>query len=287
MNIVVTGATGNIGRRVTTELASKGVSVVALARDSAKGAPLEAAGARVAVGSFEDAASLERAFSGADTLVLITAANAHADAQTSRALAAAKSAGVRKIVRVSALKADADGPTDNTRQHARTEAALKASGLTHVILRPHLFFQNLFASLPTILSEGKIYWGVGEARMGIVDTRDVADAVVVAATTDRFDGGTFELTGPASVDYHAVAAAIGRALGRDVAYQAVPPEAAAEALRRFGVDDWTVNVVRDYCTAYARGWGDFTTEDVARITGHAPRSADDFAREVLAPAARG
>ena len=284
-SIVVTGATGTIGRRVVEGLIAQKTPVIALLRNASKGAPLEAIGARIAIGSFDDRASLVKAFTGADTLVLITASNARADEQTMSAIAAAKTADVRKIVRISALKADPNGPTDNTRQHGRTEAALKASGLEYVILRPHLFLQNLLGSLPTILGEGKVYFGVGDGRMGMVDTRDVSDAAVVAATTDMHDGATLELTGPASIDYHAVASAIGSGLGREVSYVAVPPAAAGEAMRRFGADEWTVGVVRDYCTAYSSGWGDFTTDHVERITGRAPRSVDDFVRDVLAPAA--
>ncbi len=282
-NITVTGATGTIGRRVVDGLAARSAAVTALVRDPAKAVP----GARSAVGAFEDPASLQRAFAGADTVVLITAANANAAEQTIAAIDAAKAAGVGKIVRISALKADPAGPTDNTRQHGRTEAALKASGLTHVILRPHFFMQNLLGALPTILAEGKIYWGTGAGRLGMVDTRDVADAAIAAALTDAHDGGTFELTGPESLDYHAAAAAVSRGLGRPVTYVPVPPDAAGEALRRFGADDWSVAVVRDYCTAYAQGFGDFTTDDVRRITGRAPRSVEDFVREVLVPAARG
>jgi NAD(P)H dehydrogenase (quinone) len=282
--IVVTGATGTIGRRVVEGLLARKQPVTALVHSAAKAPALEALGARTAVGAFEDPASLERAFAGADTVVLITAANAHAAEQTIAAIDAAKRAGVRKIVRVSALKASPDGPTDNTRQHGRTEAALRASGLAFVILRPHLFLQNLLGSIPTITGQGKLFWATGDARMGMIDTRDVADAAVAAATTDRFDGETLELTGPASIDYHQVAAAIARGLGREVAYVPVPPEAAAAAVRAAGADEWTAGIIRDYCTAYARGWGDYTTDAVARVTGHPPRSVDDFVREVLVPA---
>ena len=285
-SIAVTGATGTIGRRVVEGLIATKASVVALVRDASKGAALERLGARLAVGSFEDPASLDGAFAGADTVVLISAANANAAEQTVSAIEAAARSGVRKIVRISALKADPDGPTDNTRQHGRTEAALRDSGLTHVILRPHLFLQNLLASIPTIVGQGKLYFGVGSARMGMVDTRDVADAAVIAATTDRFDGQTLELTGPASIDYNEVAAAIGRGLGREVSYVPVPPAAVAEAVRQSGADEWTAGIIGDYCTAYGKGWGDFTTDAVSQVTGRAPRSLDDFVREVLVPAAR-
>jgi NAD(P)H dehydrogenase (quinone) len=266
--IVVTGSSGTIGQRVVEGLRAKQVPVVEFHRGAG--------------GSFEDAASLDRAFAGADTVVLITPANAHAVEQTVAAIDAAKRNGVRKIVRISALKAGVDGPTDNTRQHGRTEAALKASGLTYVILRPHLFLQNLRWSMGPIQAEGKLYGGNGDGKMGMVDTRDVADAAVIAATSDAFDGGTYELTGPASIDYHQVAAAIGRGLGRTVTYVPVPSDAFAEAARGNGADDWMVGILRDYSAAYARGWGDFTTDNVQRITGHAPRSVDDFVKDVLA-----
>ena len=145
--------------------------------------------------------------------------------------------------------------------------------------------QNLFGSLGSIKGEEKIYWGTDAGKMGMVDTRDVADAAIVAATSDAFDDATFELTGPASIDYHAVAAAVSRGLGRAVAYVAVPPAAAGEAARAFGADEWTVGILRDYCAAYTKGFGDFTTDEIERITGKKPRSVDDFVREVLAPAA--
>jgi uncharacterized protein YbjT (DUF2867 family) len=283
--IVVTGATGTIGSRAVKLLAERGANVTVVVRDPKKADGL---GARsVAVASFDDPEALRRAFEQADTLVAITPSGAGGFEQAMSLFEAARASGVRKVVRVSALKADPEGPTDNTRQHGRTEAALRATGLTHVILRPHLFMQNLLGSLGSILGEGKIYFGCGDGRMGMVDTRDVADCVAAAATSSAFDGETLELTGPKSIDYHEVARAVGRALEREVTFVPVPPEAAGEAMRAFGADDWTVGVVRDYSAAYARNWGDFTTDEVKRVSGHAPRSIDDFAREVLAPAAGG
>jgi len=77
---------------------------------------------------------------------------------------------------------------------------------------------------------------------------------------------------------------LSRALERSISFVPVPPEAAGAALRALGADEWTAGIVRDYCTAYAANWGDFTTDEVRRISGHTPRSIEDFAREGLAPA---
>lgn len=281
--ILVTGATGTIGRPLTTRLAADpSLRVRALVRDPEKAGTI--ANAELVRGDFGDAASLASAMKGIDTLVLVTAAGAHASEQAHAAITAAREAGVRKLVRLSAIKADPEGPTDNTRQHGRTEAEIRASGLTYVFLRPAAFFQNLLWSAQTVLGQGQLYQGTGAAKVGFIDTRDVVDALFAAATSDRFDGQALELTGPRSIDYHEVAAALGRALGRTITYVPVTPEQVSDAVRGMGADPWTVQLVGDYARAYASGWGDAVTDAVPQLTGHPARDIDAFVREVFVPA---
>jgi NAD(P)H dehydrogenase (quinone) len=285
-SIVVTGATGNIGSRVALGLAARHRErVTAFVRDPDRAANLAAAGAALRRGSFEDPESLRRAFAGADTVVLITAGPRLAE-HVDAALEAARASGVRKLVRVSSLKASPDGPTDATRRDGRGEAAIRASGLASVILRGHCFMQNLLHHVGSLRNAGAIYFGVGDGRIGMIDSRDIADAAIAAATSDAWDGQTLELTGPAAIDFHAVAAAIGSELGREVTYIPVPPALAGETARKHGVDADTAQILADFCTAYGQGWGDFTTSHVETLTGRAPRSIADFVREVLAPAVR-
>ncbi len=178
-----------------------------------------------------------------------------------------------------------DGPTDNTRQHARTEAELRASGAATVFLRPVAFFQNLLWSAGAIAGQGALHQAIGGARIGLIDTRDVVDALERAALSDELDGQTFELTGPAAVTYDEVAGALARALGRPVRHVPIAPDALADFARQAGVDEWTAQLVRDYSIAYGRGWGDFTTDAVEKLTRHPARGVDAFAAEVFAPAA--
>jgi uncharacterized protein YbjT (DUF2867 family) len=96
-----------------------------------------------------------------------------------------------------------------------------------------------------------------------------------------------ELTGPASLTLHEVASAISKAFGREIRYVPVPAEAVGESLRKMGMGDWFAEVMTDYSRAYAEGWGDFTTDNVRRLTGHEARSVEAFAREVLAPSLSG
>jgi len=286
--VLVTGATGTTGSQLAARFADRdGLTVRAFVRDPDKAAGLGEAGVELVTGTFEDADSVRTAAAGIDTMVLITAPNPDADDQAGAAIEAAKAVGVRKIVRLSAIKAAVDGPTDNTRLHGQTDAAIIGSGLTYVILRPHYFMQNLFMSADSIAGEGKFYLGMGDGRLGMIDARDIVDCAEQAVLSDAFDDRIIDLTGPESIDFSAAAATLSAALGRPVDYVAVPPEAVEEAIREMGLGDWVAGVLRDYSRAYSENWGDFTTGEVARMTGHPARSFADFAGEVLAPALPG
>jgi uncharacterized protein YbjT (DUF2867 family) len=194
-------------------------------------------------------------------------------------------AGVRKIVRISVFKAAIDGPTDVTRLHGRTDTEIQASGLTYIILRPCFFMQNLFfVAARSIASEGKLYFGTGDGKLGMVDLRDIADCAVQSVVSDAYDNQTFTLTGPEAISFHDIADRLSNILGRPVQYVAVPPEAVEQSIRAIGMGDWYAQVMRDLCKAYRENWGDVSTDDVARIAGHTPRSFDVFTREVFAPA---
>lgn len=286
IDVLITGATGNVGTQaVKTLLANKRVTVRALVRDAAKARWIADLGGELIEGDLDDAVAVGRAMVGVGALALITPAGARASEQAGKVVSVAKQAGVRKIVRLSAIKASEGGPTDNTRQHAITERSIRESGVRYVFLRPNYYMQNLMGNLGSILGEGKLYAGIGSARLALIDARDVGDALAGALLTDQFDGSALELSGPTSVGLGIVAAEIGNVLGRNVAYIPVPPEAAGEAVRAFGLDDWTVKLIVDYSRAYSQGFGDFVTQSVQSLTGKAPRDIGTFAREVIAPAA--
>jgi uncharacterized protein YbjT (DUF2867 family) len=287
VDVLVTGGTGNVGSQALKSLlAKKNLKVRALVRDAAKAQWIADVGGELVEGELDASAAVSRAMVDVQTLALITPASAHASQQAGKVIALAKQAGVRKIVRLSAIKASENGPTDNTRQHGITERAIRESGMRYVFLRPNYFMQNLLGSLGSIVGEGKLYAGMGEAGIALIDARDVGDALAAAVVTDRFDGSALELSGPKSIGHSTVAAEIGKALGRNVSYVAVPPEAAGEAVRAFGLDDWTVQIIVEYSRAYSKGFGDFVTDSVQSLTGQAPRDIGTFAREVIGPKAK-
>jgi uncharacterized protein YbjT (DUF2867 family) len=287
-SILVSGATGKIGRQLVPRLAAYGdIAVRAFVRNADQAIPFTVAGAELAIGTFEDSQAVRTALAGIDTLVLITAANPNAANQARMMLAAAEEEGVRKIVRLSVFKAAVDGPTAVTRLHGHTDAEILSSGLTSIILRPPFFMQNLlFMAARSLASEGKLYFGTGEGKLGIVDLRDIVDCIEQSVIADTHDNQIYTLTGPASISFGDIASRLARILEQPVRYVGVPPEAVEQSIRALGMGDWYARVMRDLCQAYSANWGDVTTDHVARLTGYAPRSFDAFAREVFVPAFR-
>jgi len=136
-SITVTGATGNIGSLVVATLLEKGTQVKALVRDPSKAEELRKSGVEIVEGEFTDAEAVRKAMEGADSALLIAPPNPDAVKQMSALIAAAKNSGNPHVVRISAIGAAVDAPTDNGRLHYQSDTELADSGLPHTILRPH------------------------------------------------------------------------------------------------------------------------------------------------------
>ena len=283
--ILVTGATGTIGMSLVPLLcANRDIDCRAFVRDTEKARPLADAGAELATGTFDDAHSLAAAMQAVDAVVLIVPPSPQCVAWNAAILDAASSAGVRKVVRISAVKSAEDGRTENTRLHGRCDRLLRESGLDYVILRPNYFMQNIFMSLDSIRNDDLFYAGMSEGRLAMIDARDVAESAAVAATAGDFDNQAFEISGPASISFVDVADALSEVAGRPISYVPISPDDVRASILQMGLGKWTADLLGEYSEAYADGWGDLVTDNVRRITGHAPRSFIEFATEVLAPA---
>lgn len=279
--ILVTGANGTIGLHLLRELKQTPWHVRALVRSAENARLVSSMGAEAVRGDFSDLPSLFEAMAGIDTLVLITSANPQAAQQASAALHAALECGVRKVVRISAIKAGVTGPTANTVLHAATEDELVRSGMGYVILRPNLFMQNMFLATQTIAEHSSFFFGMGDARMGMVDTRAVAECAAECVLSDHFNGNIYEVTGAKSLSYFDVASALSEELKRTITYVPVMPQDVYDGIVGAGWDEWIAGISRDYAQAYRSGWGDFTTGAVSTICGRPPRNIKTFIREVF------
>jgi uncharacterized protein YbjT (DUF2867 family) len=278
--ILLTGATGNVSSAIIHELQGSGHKLVGLVRDPVKAQPLAALGVELRTGDLSDLRTVENAFAGVDVAWLLTAPSELAPIQASNILWGARQGGVKHVVRMSAVGAAHDAPTLNSRLHALSDSEVERSGIPFTIVKPHFFLQNLMMSAQTIAEQGTLYFALGDAKQPMIDVRDIASsAAAILRNPSAHAGKTYTLTGPTAVGLDQVAASIGEAIGKPVKYVALPVAAMVEQVAKFGLSTYNLIAIRDYMTAYSRGWGSQVTTSVKDLTGKAPRTTGEFARD--------
>lgn len=189
--------------------------------------------------------------------------------------------GAKHVVRISAIGAGRDEPSISLSFHWRGEQAVEASGIAYTHVRANSFDQNTLFDAATIASEGKFYGCVSKARFAKVDARDVGEVVARILTEDGHEGQTYELTGPEPLTYEEIAEKLSRALGSEIRYVDIEPDAYAAALEAAGLPDW---LAKELAELYGRGFyreggAGSVTGAIERILGRPPRSYDEFARD--------
>lgn len=280
--VLITGATGSVSGALLQALQTPpGLRLRAMVRDQNKAGALRARGVEVVSGDLDEPESLPRAFDGVQDLWLLNAVGPRQPENSMNALWAAKRAGVERVVRLSAIGAAHDAPSRNGRLHALSDAELMSSGLKWTILRPHFFTQNLLMTAQTVAAQGAFYWDMGNGRLGMVDVRDIGEvaAKILLSAPDTHHGKIYTPTGPAAISLTEAATQMSEGLGKPIRYVAVPHDAARKSMLEMGLSSWLVGLLTEYSMAYEGDWGNFTTTHVQDITGRAPRSVLDFARD--------
>lgn len=274
--IVVTGATGTIGRAVLRRLSNAGIETRALSRAPSRGPSLP--GVQWAQADLAEPETLRAPLDGADRLFLLTGNARSMTRLQTNAVEAAAASGVEHVVKLSARGAQPRSQSAIGRWHHEVEVCLKQTDMAWTMLRPHVFMQNLLDQAGRIRSRGEVRAASGDGRVPFVDTRDIADVAATVLTGDGHAGRTYLLTGGVALDYHQVAAAIGAATGQEVEYVAESPEEARARLEAEGRPEWLVDS-RLALAAYHRAGGETArvTRDVFEVTGHPPRSIAQFA----------
>ncbi|MDA2811411.1 NAD(P)H-binding protein [Nocardiopsis sp. RSe5-2] len=279
--VLVTGATGTVGRMLTAGLAAQGVLPRVMLRPGSESAPPE--GGVPVRADADDPASLRAAFSGVRSLFLLTPLGRRQDLRHARLLEAAERAGVEWIVKVSALGADPASPVPVHREHGLSDAALAASGIPHAVLRPNAFMQNTAQWRATIERMGAIRLPMGRSRVSMVDARDVAAAACAALVAPGPGPVAVDLTGPEALSYDEIAAAVSGAAGVPVRYCDVSPEEAAEGMRANGMPDWAIESRLALYATIRAGEAEAVTDGVRMLTGRPPRRLADLLAETGYP----
>jgi uncharacterized protein YbjT (DUF2867 family) len=277
--ILMTGATGTVGSEVVKRLSAHGIPVRAVTRDPRKAAAQRLPHVHVVQGDFDDVESMRRACAGVDRAFLVTNSTARTEQQQIAFTRVAHQSGVRHLVKLSQLHADARAPGRFLRYHAAVEAAIQASGLTFTFLRPNLYMQGLLNFRQSIQAQRAFFAAAGDARISAVDVRDLADVAMAALTTAQHDNQIYALTGPEALTFPEMAHQLSRAIGRSIACVEVPPEAMRAALAAQGFPAWQVDGLLEEFAMYRRGEAAGVEPGVRDALGRPARAFAAFARD--------
>jgi uncharacterized protein YbjT (DUF2867 family) len=273
--ILVTGATGNVGRHLMRELRDRGVPARAFARDEQKASEVLPGDVELEVGDFADASSVTRALNGVKQVYLASNGPGQREYE-GRVVETAVRAGVQRIVKLSSW---VDWGTSLWDWNADCERQLRASSIPAVVLRPTFLMANLLASRDSIREQAKLFAPAEGARVAMIDPRDVAAVAATILAGGGSEEQTYLLTGPEAITYNDIAETLTAVVGRPIEFVPVSDEAAHQAFLRGGVPDWAAGALVSLFQRLREGVQDVTTDVVRRLTGREPRTVAEFLRD--------
>lgn len=275
--ILVTGATGNVGREVVGGLRERGLAVRALTRDPARaGLPADI---EVVAGDLAEPESLEPALAGVDAVFLVWPSM-----QADHAAAEAIKRITERVPRVVYLSARGvpDDPSVRAEgilgSHQLIEGLLRDSGATWTFLRAGGFAANTRGWAAQIQAGDVVRWFHGRAARSLIHERDIADVAVLTLTEPGHDGAAYELTGPEVVTQVEQVRAIGEAIGRPLRFEELPRSAAIAMLADTGLPEPMAAGIVDAHATMAEV-PETTTDMVERLTAHPARPYSQWARD--------
>jgi len=269
MSIVVTGATGTLGRLVIDQLLATvpAEQVVAVVRDQAKAADLAARGVELRIADYTKPETLAEAFQAGDNVLLISSNTVgQRVAQHAAVISAAQAAGVARLAYTGIL----GGPAADFQlaaEHKATEQAILDSGLTYTFLRNGWYTENYTAQIPVQLEHG-VVGSTGEGRIGSATREDFAAAAVAVLLGEGHENKAYELSGDEAWTLAEYAAELSKQSGKEIAYADVPPEALKGILLGAGLPEPFAEILVDVDTAgISRGLLAGGNGDLSRLIG--------------------
>ena len=283
--ILVTGATGRLGQLLLPRLQARDATVRAFTRRGALADALRRQGAEPAIGDFDDADALRRALEGVSHLFLLSPITPDLAARQIAAVQAAVDAGVRRIVKLSGSHWTIEPPGRSLSgdAHARTEAALRDSGISHQVLRPNAWLQVMLGRVAAELAvDDVLHVPPGDPRVAFIDARDIAD-VAVEALLEEVDASSapWVLTGGRPVGYGEIARIASQVTGRRIVAEPLTPQAQRER-QAAAPSPYIAQVHAQFAELIAAGEAASVTPTVSRVLGRPPRSVEAYLGEILA-----
>ncbi|SCD31508.1 SDR family oxidoreductase [Streptomyces sp. DvalAA-19] len=269
MSIVVTGATGELGRLVIDELLATvpAGEIAAVVRDKEKAAPLAARGVELRIADYNRPETLAGAFRSGDRVLLISGSEVGKRvAQHTAIVEAAEAAGVAQLAYTGILGGpDADFALAD--EHKVTERLILDSGVPYTFLRNGWYTENYTANLAPALAHGAVVSNAGEGRVASASRADYAAAAAAVVTGEGHLGKAYELSGDTAWSFAEYAALLSEATGKEIAYNNVPAAVHQEILVGAGLPEGFAAILTDVDEAIGRGRLAGTSGDLARLIG--------------------
>jgi len=268
MNIVVTGATGHLGRFVIEGLLEKVPAdrITAVVRSEEKAADFAARGVKLAIADYNAPETFDGLFSAGDKVLLISGNEFDKGrvAQHKVVLDAAKAAGVALLAYTSAPGSLSAALADD---HRGTEAAILESGVTYALLRNGWYHENYTENLAPVLEHGAVVQAAGEGRISAASRADYAAAAVAVLTGEGHENKTYELGGDTAFGFAEYAAELSRQTGKEIAYNSVPGEVYEGILTGAGLPAPFAAILVGVDASIEKGELVVATGDLSRLTG--------------------
>ncbi|MBZ9867392.1 SDR family oxidoreductase [Mesorhizobium sp. CA15] len=283
--LLVTGASGHLGRAVINHLLGERkvapANIIATTRNPENLADLAARGIAVRVADFDDKASLEAAFTGADRVLVISTGELDLKSdrrlkQHQAAVAAAKAAKVSHLLYTSMPNPEPGSPVLFAGDHYGTEEAIKASGIPYTIFRNGWYQENLFMSLPHAISSGKWYSSAADGRIAHGARDDMAAAIAASLASGSKESHIYTLTGPQAYTTNEIAALVSEVTGKPLEVIQLPDEALTEGVKAAGVPEDFARIIVSFDANTRAGRIGEVTDAVEKLSGRKPRTLKQF-----------
>ncbi|MGW4911263.1 SDR family oxidoreductase [Streptomyces sp. NPDC004270] len=268
MSIVVTGATGHLGRHVVTQLLEKvpAEQITAVVRDKAKAADFAARGVNLAVADYNSPETFDGLFAAGDKVLLISGNefDKGRPQQHKVVIDAAKAAGVALLAYTSAPGSLTASLVDD---HRATEELLLASGLPYALLRNGWYHENYTENLAPVLEHNAVVAAAGEGRVSSASRADYAAAAVAVLTGEGHENQTYELGGDVAWSFDEYAAEIARQTGKEIVYNSVPGEVLQSILTGAGLPEAFATILVGVDASITKGELVVDSGDLSRLAG--------------------
>ncbi|SDF49790.1 NAD(P)H dehydrogenase (quinone) [Mucilaginibacter pineti] len=282
-NILITGATGHLGKAVINELISRDqtAQLSAMVRDLSKAHELDTKGVRLVQGDYNDHDSLVAAFQGVDKLYFVSGSDvAHRSRQHENIIQAAKAAKVGHVIYTSFQRKTEDGSSPIAfvaQAHLLAEKLIKASGLTYTILKHALYADVLPMFMgDQVLNTGTIFLPAGEGKCAYTSRLDMAAAGAAVLTGTGHENKTYEIAVAEAYSFYDIAALLTELSGKQVHYAAPDVETFTGTLKQVGVPDEAIMGAATFCQAIAQGEFDFPGTELEQLIGRKPETLKEF-----------